>query len=958
MLEGLCRRRTYKDLLLAKGMYRMDGKTNKGKKVIKVTKGREYQAKIDKVYEGDNFFADVYERARDCIYEIYDISEAAKKEILEEARLSDNSVQALTNLSDVKLNYQLRGRVNNLLAFCADRGQGKTSAMRSFACEMQEYTKYKDDNYDRKKFWEGDDRKKRENLPSMYFIECIDPTMMSDDESIIKIILSRMFVHFSKKQHLYREANFSPDTQRNDLARQFQRCFHEAEIMNNEKHQTNWLDEDDLEKMAELGDSSNLLASMYKLIRQYLQYMGANNSYLVIQIDDADMHIRKTYQILNDIRKYLLLPDVIILFAANMTQLESTIEQYFLQEYEISLQNIGSMGSVEYCHNIAALYLEKILPNSRRVFLPRIEEHWENLWIQYFDSNDENEEHNVLRLPKNSLAKNWGIEEQLLYLLHRKTGLLFLTSQNHYHDFLPTNFRELMHFLAYFSKLEELEHCYDSVLDVFQLGENLKDWQNSGIKDNTIETLQLWKTNLELFQDYLVHLWSATNLRENSRKLFIELVETPLFDKHEFILRNLPDYYSYEQRTLGEMWGTAAKSEADSRKEFLQECSMRGVDIPDFESDNRRDIHSYSYADVVTALSVMSDLFVSSRQAKFIYAIRLHYTIIFHQILLKRLDHLQEPPTPDQDITYFMRDAFVKNIREGFKSKDFFLWRIKIEPGIYSSKLENIEKAISPYRLIRISNNFLRRQIEKDNTIVTCPMGKELDWYTTSYQNGNASAYIFHPFYRLLREIDNFTYMNNILKEEVLKNSRLRILLAFSILLNWDVQNELLFLLKQSSLQQNGKGYLFRSIRGLYTGTEMHKLLTEIISLNLDLYFGDTEMLQYEGENERFYRSFSFLNRLFSDQIEDESLELFIETIEGIINNQKDTQNLFSQPTIFSSTSQKKAQESLSTEMQTAQEFIKSIVQTVFSEIRKDDEQKVEKNKIILPSSVSYFYHL
>lgn len=661
--------------------------------------------------------------------------------------------------------------------------------------------------------------------------------------------------------------------------------------------------------------------------------------------------ISKTYQILEDIRRYLLLPDLVILFAANMTQLESTIEQHFLKEYETSLKVSDSMGTLEYCHNVAALYLEKALPIPHRIFLPRLEEHWKELLLIYREPRTGNrsaggEPKNLLSPPS---GKDWRIEKQLLSYLHRKIGMVFLGSGEDYHDFLPTNLRDLTHFLAYFEKLEELTGCYDAVLNIFSPPQNSKN----NVEKKAWKTILAWEKNLNLFQEYLVHLCPGTSLREPSRRLFMGFVEEPLFNKHEYLLRNLPDYYSRERRLAGELQGITVKDEAYYRSEFLRQCRIRGVVIPDTGSGGERRPVSNSYADVMTGLSVLGELFGSSRQEKLIYAVRLYYSICFHQILLRRLRHLDRPPTSDENLTYFMRDAFIKDIRKNDRYEDSMFWRIEIPPDTdipeslprdnrirYRSSISrNLNYWLTTHRSFGIANLFLRRQLTDGTTVWTCPVGKELKWYDIYNKKYISNGFVFHPFYRLMRELDIFTYTDKTNpkldifsyadksnpKDEIPFNdsSRLRMLFAFSVFLNWDVQHHLLSL-SQSSRKPRAINCI-RLLRATYSNEGMANLLIEISELNRDLTWGITKITDPLPD---------FLEIFIPDRNAEGDIDQFAAILDHIISEIQSSQK--QEPP----GSGEADLDLLSPELSIIREFAASIVHAVYEEISKDRGQK------------------
>lgn len=76
---------------------------------ITVVKGDEYRAKIERDFSKDDFFAEVYNRADDIINEIVQEMKKYREE------------------NEEKNSYTIRyqGMGNNILLFCAERGQGK-----------------------------------------------------------------------------------------------------------------------------------------------------------------------------------------------------------------------------------------------------------------------------------------------------------------------------------------------------------------------------------------------------------------------------------------------------------------------------------------------------------------------------------------------------------------------------------------------------------------------------------------------------------------------------------------------------------------------------------------------------------------------------------------------------------------------------------------------------------------
>ena len=726
-------------------------------RVIYVVQGCEYRAKRDdNVEDASGFFGDSYRQAKialDGIIQRMDMEKGKEK--------PDGCRQG--ECGDLELNWKVKGTSNNIIAFCAERGNGKTSAMLSFSQALK-----KVGTKESSAFFEDTVAIHKHQYE---IINCIDPTTMESSISILQVVLSRLFDLFRRMPSTMHEERYGScypygaewDQSRQRLAEQFQKCFHAIEVLRNGKDVNNW-PYDELDRVAELGDSTNLRGALYGLIVGYLNFAKGENSeaYLVLQIDDADINVGKTYQILEDIRKYFCLPRVIVLLAANMTQLETTVEQYFLQEYRDGLSHAGqgSMISVERCHEAAELYLEKFVPGSHRIYLPTLEnvltENFIPVRLHYTEPENASGQK-----PKN-LLNGESYQQQLLDLLHRKTGLIFLQPERYLHNFLPSNFRELMHFLAYFVSLEDRPMFEQDVQSIRE--EMLKE--NYANVEKRIEE---WQKCLDRLEYYLIYIWAASNLRENSRKLLIELANQSRRNKHRFVLHNLPHYYSHECAAAGVWRGISADPEEKCFQEFKQQCREHGIGSG-----------SGTYADVIASLDILTSLSGGSRQYKFVYAVRLYYSIYLHRIILediqgiralmeKQLDKkVKTPERITAKTTLFLRDIL------------FLGW--KEQPKVLEHVTVNVE---NPLELDYGVKSFLRCK-KVDHNHYTMFSVNEWD---------PEDELIFDPFYLLLNEADKFAsshQINTTVEQYSRINSEFDVtMLACMVLTNWDVQFEI-----------------------------------------------------------------------------------------------------------------------------------------------------------------------
>lgn len=762
---------------------------------LRVKKGSEYQAKEENIYSQDSFFRDTYETARDCVEEILAANEKFFAENDDFGRYSEEDINIL-----------LKGYANNLIAFCAERGQGKTSAMISFSTALKnlKLNRQWNQNEETRKFY-GENS----HIPFFEYevLGPIDPTTMEKEDSILNIILSRIFSSFKCKweeEQRKSRNQYSEAREQHEMMQLIQKAYHSIQVLKGKK---SCEEDDELEQIMELGDSSNLRGILYQVINCYLKYMtNGGKAVLVIQIDDADLNVDKAYEIIEDIRKYLVMPNVIVLLAANMFQLESTIEQYYIRQYADSMKNNG-MVDLEKCHMIAELYIDKVLPGRRQIHLPKLgnifKDNISRVKVSYIaqDPKDGNE--------KNLLTEEFDNEqiyyqEQLLSFLRKKTGIIFADPETHLHNFLPKSMRELAHFLLYFGNMEDLEIGYKELTAIFATGK---------IEPYTSQ-LTKWKANLQKLELYLVNFWASVNLREPGRNFLKSLIQEPDSNKNSHLLNFLPDYYGREREEVGIVRGISTQQARDYRDEFVRSCEDNGIEIQK-KSDSPKETRyrHASYADVYEMLNVLGSLTGCNRQYQFIYAIRLCYTICMHRLLFEQIEQgiLSKTIKKEKNapLSSFMRDILFEQ-KENEKTGRLYAGHLEID----EDKLEeNLEK-------IRVDD------IQQTNSWVSSFCRKKVEG-TRSYRMEKRKGYkqgqlIFNIFYPFFEVLDLLYEGSKTEREAYSTDEKLKsqMVASFMILLNCDVQYRLNQELKYT-MQIDEIGLLSDAICGLFERDRM-----------------------------------------------------------------------------------------------------------------------------------------
>ena len=144
-------------------------------KKIVIVRGNEFKVYDSEIDRSEDIFEEIYQKARE--QKMY--LEQYSKKILglsgtengERSFGVENSARLSgENKSDVSSEY-----LNNIIAFCGERGQGKSSAMQHFVGELR-----------------------REEDKEV--LQVIDPTAMEMAHDIVDIIISQLFAYFRKNR--------------------------------------------------------------------------------------------------------------------------------------------------------------------------------------------------------------------------------------------------------------------------------------------------------------------------------------------------------------------------------------------------------------------------------------------------------------------------------------------------------------------------------------------------------------------------------------------------------------------------------------------------------------------------------------------------------------------------------------------------------------------------------------
>lgn len=340
--------------------------------------------------------------------------------------LADKILESVSGDTD---EHKERRNYNNIIAFCGDRGTGKTSCMMSFRSQLQATTVAK---YEEAK--NGKNEEEIKQIKKNYvFLDAIDPSFFDETHNILELVLGNMYRSIKDKN------DDSEDF--NNLVVEFNKVMRYLKYLSSPQDKERFYDA--LQELESLSAGLTLQAKIRDLFENFLKLMGGK--LLIITIDDLDLNIKGAYTMSEHIRKYLTNEYCIILLSVKIDQLVEAIQ--------LNITKDNSISAVEG-HNMASKYVTKLLPIGNRVNMPELEEYC-NYELDYKIKGETISYHSV--------------KESVTHVIFWKTGYLFYNSKGRSSYIVPRNLRSLRQLLHLLSSLPEHDKAKPQTLHESQI---------------------------------------------------------------------------------------------------------------------------------------------------------------------------------------------------------------------------------------------------------------------------------------------------------------------------------------------------------------------------------------------------------------------------------------------------------------------------------------------------------
>jgi hypothetical protein len=597
-----------------------DGETDFSSKPLLFQPGEEYKIKVEKLEEFEkSLFKDIYERAAGHVLSI----------------LEKSSSKIVDNLIARNDSY------NNIICFTGERGTGKTSAMVSFAGALKSFHNYQGPNIFK---GETDSLLKQKHF---YDVGVIDPSKFEKNNNILEVIIADMFRQFDDK--LKQEGNLNFESKR-DLLKAFQQVYEDLKSIRDEKESR--FKGEVIEVLSKLASGSDLGSSLKHLIDKFLEFMGIKkgNCHFLLVIDDFDLNIRNAGLMVEQIRKYLVQPGIVILMAAKLDQLANIVEQNYRKEFSLMLDKAVKRMSFNDPWDMATRYLEKLIPENRRLYLPGVPElRKKDIYVLISPQN----------IKKEPEVKSGLLEDIVLGLIYEKTGLIFLSPLHETHMLIPGNLRDLN---ALYVMLDEMEPLPPEAYDAGDEGKTVL------------------RKNLKRFEDYFFNTWIKNNISLEEQTLLTDFLQVDLQKMNKFLILKIARLLNFDP----------------SYKNMGMYSEDKDIDLFRTILNPGNNPMNISLGDVLFFLNKILSYDESVRTKRFVFAVKTIYSLLLTNLLFIREGGVTEAQSLLGGSVYNIeRKKMIRGKgREDIDRRDFYL--------LNTNEFKN--KVKIPYSEIKDSN--------------------------------------------------------------------------------------------------------------------------------------------------------------------------------------------------------------------------------------------------------------
>ena len=526
----------------------------------------------------------------------------------------------------------LYGYANNIIAFCANRGQGKTSAMLSFTSTLG----FRKHGY-MAKLWTSENEKELHNYIGdckFFVLPPIDPTMLREQSNVIGLILTNLLEEIETLWEMPKRSKLTLDdgkpfeAKKYQILRAFQDCISGLRMEGKEASER----KTDFDNFAQSNDVFALKNNIHEIILSLFELLDwkYKESFLVVQLDDTDMHMDRAYETVEIVRKYLCIPNVLVVMATELSQLRSLVNLHYRER--VSYKS-GSDVGFDYDY-ISAKYIDKLIPVPQAVHLPTLKSQRDLgrklklVVVEDEKMNDDNDYRKSAGEDGHESGEDENeIQRKIFKLIYDKTGLVFVRHESYMHEIMPSSLRGYMHLYRLLYRMETPVKA-----SIPEFGK-----MDIPLCKQRLERITQKLQNLSQFEDYFLNEWIPSRvLEQENRKKVLALRDVSSGRLSQYITR-----YSLDH-------SQSVRCASGKKTSFTVDfCGGTAITInhyADTGHDESTDRDSGVYATYLNELSrYLKAECLTSEQYNFVFAIGTFVSIQLHKnSMIDEIETLQK----------------------------------------------------------------------------------------------------------------------------------------------------------------------------------------------------------------------------------------------------------------------------------------------------------------------------
>ena len=309
---------------------------------------------------------------------------------------------------------------SRIVAFCGDRGAGKTSCMMSVRYALA-HNKEKDI----KDYLECNGLDV-ESL-DVDVLNPIDPSFFDESHNILELVLGQMYLHFKNHKNELKEKDQLESGYVEKVKVRFDAVKRSLSMISETPRQMF----DKLEELENLSAAMSLYDKLKDLFEAYLAFMGKKK--ILITIDDMDFNAEGAYLMCKYLQMYLNQPTCLVLISLKISQLVSILADD---------KNFKDAKDEEKRSEMSSKYVQKMIPISNRVQMVDIWAISEREFV--IDRNE------VRTKPER-------IKDGIVRIIFEKTRYLFYNTKGEVSPIIPHELRSFRQLLGLLSRMDNID---------------------------------------------------------------------------------------------------------------------------------------------------------------------------------------------------------------------------------------------------------------------------------------------------------------------------------------------------------------------------------------------------------------------------------------------------------------------------------------------------------------------